>query len=286
MALTVGTLTLYREKSAFFDGAHPGPDLEEYARLIICANRVTWMLTNGPIKERLVVRGHNVPCTIRLTALIIDAFKTNPTALSTSNKTDWPQLFSDATSDYDKNYNPNLWYSVYSNGVKLAQSTEIDPAIDILEKEAQGAEIDEAFLKRMSTVITDRRSIRLRHDSIAAIILNQNSDGVRCAVLDRRKGKDAGFSFKIQNPPGKRVRVSSVLHMAADIFELQNLYSIVERVEKILSGEIPNTALPISLEQLGDLQTRNAQLTELVKSFNETFDISYRPAPPSYLPKM
>lgn len=286
MALKVGTLTLYREKSLFFDGAHPGPDLEEYARLNIRSNRITWLLTLNDTKYKLVIRGHNVPSTLRLSALIFDTFRADPTALQQDNTVDWESLFAEASSEYDTNFNPNRWYSIYVNGEKLAASIEIDPAIDTLEHKARGNEVDELFLKKIATEITDRRSIRLRHDSIAAIILSNMSDGIRCALIDRRPGKDAGFSFKIQNPPGKRTRVSAVLFMAADIFEMQNLYSIVARIEKVLSGELPKSAMPVSLDHVQAIQTRNHQLTELVRSGHDTFDISYRPAPPSYLPPL
>ncbi len=286
MAFTVGILTLYREKSLFFDGAHPGPDLEEYARLKICSNRVTWALGHGDKPTKLVVRGHNVPSTLRLCGLIYDLVRGNPTALNSGVNTNWDQLFADASSDYDTKFNPNRWFSVYANGERLAALSEIDPAIDMLEAKAKGNEIDEIFLKKMATEITDRRSIRLRHDSTAAIILNIMSDGIRCALIDRRPGKNAGFSFKIQNPPGKRIRVSAAIHMAADIFEMQNLYAIVSRVEKVLSGELPKSAMPISLDHVEAIQLRNSQLKELIKSGHDTYDISYRPAPPPYLPPL
>jgi len=284
MAFMAGELTLYREKSLFFDGAHPGPDLEEYARLKICANRITWLLVNGEVVVKLVIRGQSLPCCLRLAARVHDTFKADPMALGPLNDTDWNALFADAVSDYDRISNPDTWFSIYANGEKIAASTAIVPAIDELEAAAKGNEIDELFLKKMATVITDRRSIRLQHESTAAIILNPDNDGARCAVIDRRYGKDGGFSFRVNNPPKKRVRLSAIIYMAADIFELQNLYAIVSRVEKVLSGELPKTAMPISLEKVEAIQTRNLQLKELVKSFHESFDIAYRPAAPVYIP--
>jgi hypothetical protein len=285
MAQETGTLTLYREKTLFFDGAHPGPDLEPYAKLAIRANRIACKLTNDKKEAHLVVRGQNIPSTLRLAGLVIDAFKSDPSCLTPELAMRWQKMTENILSDFDRVYAPDSWFSIYSNGVKLySSSPEKAPALDLVEAEAKGAEITELLLKRLAPRLTDARQIRLRHDSRAAVVMNENSDGVRCAVIERRRGKDAAFSFHVQNPPKKRIRMSPVLFMAADLFEMQNLYALAERVKKVLSGEIPKTEIPISLDQVDAMQTRNLQLASLARVFHESHTVRYRPAPPSYLP--
>lgn len=284
MALETGTLTLYREKTLYFDGAHPGPDLEAYAKLAIRANRIACTLSDDKIRENLVVRGQNIPSTLRLAGLIIDAFKADPLCLAPGHGLNWQKLTETALSDYDREWNPESWFAVYSNGMRLFFSDQPMPALDLVEEEAKGAEITEALLKRLAPKLVTARQIRLRHDSRAAVVMNENSDGVRCAVIERRRGKDAAFSFHVQNPPKRRIRMSPVLFMAADLFEMQNLYALAERVKSALGGGTAKSALPISLDQVEAMQTRNLQLASLVRAFHESHAVRYRPAPPSYLP--
>ncbi|WP_337997970.1 hypothetical protein [Oleispirillum naphthae] len=282
MALDIGSLTLYREKTLFFDGAHPGPDLEPYAKLAIRANRVTFALRAGEQTERIVVRGQNVPSTLRLSGMILDSFKADPAAFQLLG---WGRLSGDALSDYDRAYMPESWFSLYANGIKLFSSYENAQAIDLVEEEAKGADVTEMLLKRLAPRLIDVRQVRLRHDSQAAIVMNENSDGVRCAVIERRRGKDAAYSFHVQNPPKKRIRLSAVAFMAADLFEIQNLYAVAERVAKSLAGAAQaEAAAAMSLDLVEAMQTRNLQLGSLVKAFHESHAVRYRPAPPAYLP--
>lgn len=284
MAQDVGSLTLYREKSLFFDGAHPGPDLEPFARLAIRSNRVVCALASEGKVRRLVVRGHNIPTTLRLAGRAIDAFKADPGALDGDSTIDWDTLYEAALSDYDRGFVPETWLAVYVDGARIFASRQLHPSLDMLEAETKGGEIDEALLKRLAPKIVDIRQTRLRHDSRAAVVMNDSSDGVRCAVVERRRGKDAAFSFHVQNPPKKRFRMSATLFMAADLFELQNLYALAERVQRALAELKGGGALPFSLDQVEAITTRNTQLAALIKGFHDTHAVRYRPAPPSYLP--
>jgi hypothetical protein len=283
MALETGTLTLYREKTLFFDGAHPGPDLEPYAKLAIRANRIACTLTDGKVKERLVVRGRFIPCTLRLVGQLIDRFKADPACLSPDGNLDWQNLVEAAVSDFDREFTRDCWFAVYSNGVRLFYSERPMPPLDVIEAAAKGAEPTEAMLKRLAPELTDVRQVRLRHDSRAAVVMNENSDGVRCAVIDRRRGKDAAFSFHVQSPPKKRLRMSPVLFMAADLFEMQNLYAQAERIKTSLGGAGKTTA-SAALDHAEAIHTRNLQLASLVRAFHEGHAVRYRPAPPAYVP--
>lgn len=286
MATAVGTLTLYREKTLFFDGAHPGPDLERFARLAIRSNRITCTLTAGPVIENIVVRGHNIPSCLRFAGFVLDAFKADPSAFHEHSTVDWNDLASRAISDFDGAFMPETWLSAYANGRKVfASQTQFgDTAMDALEREVKGGDIDEFLLKKQAAALTGLKQSRIRHDSQAAVVMNENTDGVRCAVIERRRGKDSAFSFQVMNPPKKRIRMTPVLHMAADLFEFQNLYAIAERVAKVLGGELPQAEMPIGLDQVEAMTTRNMQLTSLIKSFHEIHTVRYRPAPPAYLP--
>lgn len=284
MAQDVGTLTLYREKTLFFDGAHPGPDLEPFARLAIRSNRVVSALSSGGKVRRLVVRGHNIPTTLRLAGRLVDAFKADPAALDGDSAIDWQTLSDAVLSDYDRGFVPETWLAAYVDGTPLYASRPLHPAFDALEAETKGGEVNEPMLKRLAPRIVDIRQTRLRHESRSAVVMNESSDGVRCAVIDRRRGKDAAFSFHVQNPPKKRIRMSATLSMAADLFELQNLYALAERVQRALAEVKGGGALPFSLDQVEAITTRNTQLAALIQAFHETHAVRYRPAPPAYLP--
>lgn len=286
MAQDVGTLTLYREKSLFFDGAHPGPDVESFARLAIRSNRVVCGLSSDGRLRRLVVRGHNIPTTLRLAARLVDAFKADRMALDADTPVDWQTLYDAVISDYERRFVPETWLSVYVDGEPRFAShpaSAATAALDLLEAEVQGEEITEALLKRLAPKFVDIRQTRLRHESRAAVVMNERSDGVRCAVIERRRGKDGAFSFHVLNPPRKRIRMSAALLMAADLFEAQNLYSLAERLQKALISA-DRTAQEVSFDHVEAITGRNLQLVNLIKGFHETHQVRYRPAPPAYLP--
>ena len=284
MAQDVGTLTLYREKSLFFDGAHPGPDLEPFARLAIRSNRVVCPLNADGRVRQLVVRGHNIPTTLRLTGRLVDAFKADRMALDSDSAMDWTTLYDTVLSDYDRAFIPNTWLAAYVDGDRRFSSRLVEPALDLLEREVKGDEISEPLLKRLAPKLVDVRQTRLRHDSRAAVVMNESSDGVRCAVIERRRGKDAAFSFHVQNPPKKRMRMSAVLFMAADLFEMQNLYSLAERLAHALAAASHTHPPEASLDHVEAINTRNLQLSALIKAFHDSHNVRYRPGPPAYLP--
>lgn len=284
MAQDVGTLTLYREKSLFFDGAHPGPDLEPFARLAIRSNRIVCPLGADGRVRQLVVRGHNIPTTLRLAGRLIDAFKGDRMSLDADSALDWKTLHDAVLSDYDRAFVPKTWLSAYVDGECRFASRSFDPAIDLLEAEAKGNEISESLLKRLAPKLVDTRQTRLRHDSRAAVVMNESSDGVRCAVIERRRGKDAAFSFHVQNPPKKRIRLSAALLMAADLFEMQNLYALAERLARALANSADPHLPEVSLDHVEAINTRNLQLSALIKAFHETHNVRYRPNAPAYLP--
>ncbi len=284
MAQDVGTLTLYREKSLFFDGAHPGPDLEPFARLAIRSNRIVCPLNADGRLRQLVVRGHNIPTTLRLAGRLIDAFKADRMALDRDSAMDWNTLFDAVLSDYDRAFVPGTWMAVYVDGERRFSSRAMEPALDLLEAEAKGNEITEPLLKRLAPKLVDVRQNRLRHDSRAAVVMNENSDGVRCAVIERRRGKDAAFSFHVQNPPKKRMRMSAALFMAADLFEMQNLYALAERLARALAAAASTHPAEVSLDHVEAINTRNLQLSALIKAFHDSHNVRYRPAAPAYLP--
>ena len=284
MAQDVGTLTLYREKSLFFDGAHPGPDIEPFARLAIRSNRIICpLIADGRVRQ-LVVRGHNIPTTLRLAGRLVDAFKADRMALDGDSAMDWQTLYDTVVSDYDRAFVPNLWLTAYVDGERRFSSRTLDPSLDLLELEVKGDEISEPLLKRLAPKLVDVRQTRLRHDSRAAVVMNESSDGVRCAVIERRRGKDAAFSFHVQNPPKKRMRMSAALFMAADLFELQNLYALAERLARSLAAAAKTHLPEVSLDHVEAINTRNLQLSALIKAFHESHGVRYRPGAPAYLP--
>ena len=284
MAQDVGTLTLYREKSLFFDGAHPGPDLEPFARLAIRANRIVCPLNADGRVRQLVVRGHNIPTTLRFAGRLVDAFKADRMALDGDSAMDWQTVYDTVLSDYERSFVPGTWVSAYIDGERRFASRTVEPALDLLEAETKGDEITEALLKCLAPKIVDVRQTRLRHDSRAAVVMNETSDGVRCAVIERRRGKDAAFSFNVQNPPKKRMRMSAALFMAADLFEMQNLYALAERLARALAAAANTHPPEVSLEQVEAINTRNLQVSALIKAFHESHSVRYRPSAPAYLP--
>ena len=86
MASVISGITLFREKSTVHRFGFGGNHADDDAVLAVRSNRVTLPLKSGEITEQVVVRGQNVPATLRLTALVIEQFNRNPTIFVNESK--------------------------------------------------------------------------------------------------------------------------------------------------------------------------------------------------------
>src|SRR4051812_5774753 len=119
--IEIGNITLYREKSVVYRFVEmmddEGPREEPVMQLR--SNRVTI-----PVKTKLstvwvVVRGQNIPGTMRMSAVALDEIRRTPNVLVDGGSVDWHGAWVRRVPKYERDYNPQNWASLHVAGEEL-----------------------------------------------------------------------------------------------------------------------------------------------------------------------
>ena len=92
--IEIGTLTLFREKSIVHKFRELGDDEEQDDEpvLTIRSNRVTIPVKTKGGTNIVIVRGQNIPGTLRMTAVAVDEMRRDPNLLQDPGAADWDSL--------------------------------------------------------------------------------------------------------------------------------------------------------------------------------------------------
>src|SRR5437868_15300404 len=104
--LEFGNITLYREKSIvyrFVDNDDDAPREEPVMELR--SNRVTIPVKTKLSTVSVVVRGQNIPGTMRMAAIVLDEVRRDPNVLNDGGSVDWHGSWERKVSKYERDYN-------------------------------------------------------------------------------------------------------------------------------------------------------------------------------------
>lgn len=283
MAAILTGLTLYREKSTVrrFDVADEGDSIVFQVR----SNRISLSLKSGPIDETVVVRGQNIPSTLRVASLVIEQFNRNPTLFSdeTTTHLEWAEMWKPRVSSYEKQFASESWVSVHYEGGTVF-TTNPSPQIDEMERMAMGGEINEDVIRAVCTNFHgSMEDIVVHHDSQTAVVFSPFKEYHRAAILERRSGKTGSFAVSAFHPPkpGKPVRYSGFINFCADIVEALTLKVFLERI-RVMVEENKVYGSAITPAQVAGAMGRKRDLMQFVQSYERANRISYRPDRPEF----
>ncbi|TAL31983.1 MAG: hypothetical protein EPN97_10160 [Alphaproteobacteria bacterium] len=277
--------SLVREKIVFIDDAAP-PDIDdmEEGPNVVRSNRVFLKLGDKGTAEKVVVRAQNMHTTLRMASKVLaDYFKNGP--LSDRAKSfDWDEYWAAMLSNYEREFNPYNWAAVYING-KPVFRTKTSPFVDVVEqcalltvdnydatmKVAQGA------LKKVG------KAMRIKHSTSVAAVLTDNGEVMRCGFLYRADGNDLAFNFGASGGemPG---RIVQSVGIAAALLEALNLRYITKKLQEKL-GETSGMKSTAEANQLRGATGRLVALDKGISSFEELYDVRYRPEKPVFFGK-
>lgn len=282
--MEIGSITLYREKSTVHRfTANAGAKGDEPA-LQIRSNRVTI-----PIKTRVdnimaVVRGQNVPSTLRMAALVVDEFRRDESLLHDAAGHDWETFWARKVSNYESDYNPDNWVSLHVGGQTVFSTREGKDAVDILESIALGVEITEDLvLKASGRLLGNVEDLVVEHDMQTAFVFQPFSSYLRAAILERRDRKSGSFAISVYHPsPQKPVRLSHFMSFCADMMETLTLKSFLDRVQELIATNKINQA-GITPSQVQATRNRRRELIEAIENFERANKVVYRPERPPFV---
>lgn len=282
--LEIGNLTLYREKSTVHRFAELGDGESDEPVLDIRSNRVTVPLKLGGTSYSCVIRGQNVPSTLRMTGMVVDQFRRDPTTVQEAGEVDWESRWVRRLSTYELEYNPNNWISIHMEGETVYTSGEnILPVIDEIENLAGGGDVSDSIIMEASNnVLGALEDLVVEHDSQTAFVFTPFAAYHRAAVLQRQGGKTGSFAISVYHPtPKKPVRLSFFLGMVADTMEALTLTSFLSRVQKMVDDDTIDAA-GITPTQVSAARNRKRDLMQQISGFERAHKVTYRPERPSF----
>ena len=176
--LEIGTITLYREKSVIHKMesglGDDGSDEERQAPVLsLRSNRVTIPVKTKMATIPVVVRGHNIPGTMRMAAVVVDEIRRDPNALQDARDVDWETFWRRKLSKYENDYVREAWVAVYVGGQLAFASVENDiiKTLTEIESLAVGADVTDALVQEAAAnVLGALEDLVVEHDSQTAIV--------------------------------------------------------------------------------------------------------------------
>jgi hypothetical protein len=282
--LEFGTITLYREKSTVhkFSSRDDGKGNEPV--LVLRSNRVTIPIKTTVDNINVVVRGQNVPSTLRMTALVIDEFRRDPGLLHDAGALDWESFWARKVSAYENDYNPDIWVSLYVGSQLMFTTRQTKDAVDVVESVAGKDEVTEdVILKAAGRLVGDTEDLVVEHDLQTAFVFQPFSTYHRAAILERRDRKAGSFAISVFHPtPQKPVRLSHFIAFCADMMETLTLKSFLDRVQDLIAKNKINQS-GIMPSQVQATRNRRRELMEAIDTFEKANKVNYRPERPKFV---
>jgi len=280
----ISGLTLFREKSTIHRLGASGDDVDDDSIVTVRSNRVSLSLKVGRFRENIVVRGQNIPATLRLAALVIEHFHKDPTIFTDEGRlteAEWRDLWARRVSSYERQFIPESWVALHHNGEAVFTTTPTSQ-IDEIERLAQGGDIDEELIHKVSQRLfgTDD-DVVTQHDSQTAVVFTPFKDYHRAAILERRNGRTGSFAVSAHHPPKPRrnVRYSGFINYCADIIEAMNIKLFLERLKQMVEDN-QLSGPPVTPDRVAAAMGRKRELIQFLASFERANKITFRPERP------
>lgn len=282
-----GALTLYREKSVVYRYMEELGDDDEVGEdrpvLDIRSNRITMPVKTKVSTVAVVVRGQNIPSTMRMSAVVLDEIRRDSNILRDGHAVDWYSMWRRRVSKYENDYNPANWVSLHIGGEEIFSSREDNAAIREIEALAVGEETtNDLILEAVQNVLGALEDFAVEHDSQTAFVLTPGADGHRASIMERRAFKSSAFSMSVKHPtPQNAVRLSHFMNMSADVMELLTLKSFLDRVQEMAQANTL-TKSSITPTQIQMARARRQTLIETIETFEKVNKVVYRPERPNF----
>lgn len=272
--------SLVREKIIFTEGAI-GDAGDGKEPVVIRSNRMFLRLGKSPELEKVVIRSQNMHTTLRLAAKVLGGFYEEGLILPRAKPFDWSKQWEESLSSYEKDFNPGIWAAVYINGRSVFK-TVTSPFVDVIEKCAlltidnydATMEVTEGALKQIG------HAMRINHNSNVAAVFTDFGESMRCGIIHRTDKKDVAFNFTAAGGD-QQTRIIQSIGATAAFLEAFNLrFTIHALREKIRAGAAK--AASHENNQVRSAIIRQGAINKAIRTFEEVYDVKYRPAKPDF----
>ncbi|MFA7430947.1 MAG: hypothetical protein WCZ23_12375 [Rhodospirillaceae bacterium] len=285
MAAVISPITLFREKSTVHRFGFSGAEGGDEAVLSIRSNRVTLNLKSSGIQETVVVRGQNIPSTLRLTSLVVERFNRHPTIFSDEDVTqqDWLENWIQRVSSYERQFMQESWVSLHHEG-RTVFTTNPSVSIEEIEMLAVGGDVNDTVVRNAaSRLLGSNDDMVTEHDSQTAVVFTPFATYHRAAILERRGGRTGSFAVSAHHPqkPKKPVRYSGFISLCADMIEALTLKVFLDRIKQMVE-ENRVSGPTITPAQVAGAMGRRRDLMQFVVGYERANKLTYRPERPEF----
>lgn len=280
----IGTLTLFREKSIVHQFAEL--DAEDGARdvpvMTLRSNRITIPVKTKMSTIMAIVRGQNIPGTMRMAAVVVEETRRDPNILQDARSFDWDAQWRRRVSKFEIDYNPANWVSLHLGGDEIFSSRDENDAISQVEELAAGADVTDAIVSEAAAnVLGALEDLVVEHDSQTAFVFTPFPAYLRAAILERRDRKTGSYAVSAYHPsPQRPVRLSAFIGFCADMAEALTHKSFLDRVQELIAtNAIGNAGITPALVQA--TRNRRRDLMHQIENFEGANKVVYRPERPN-----
>ena len=278
-----GNITLFREKSVvyrFVDSDEEDAPTDEPV-LSLRSNRVTIPVKTKLSTVSVVVRGQNIPSTMRMTAVVLDEIRRDSNVLVDGGAADWNGSWLRRLSKYEADYNRENWVSVHIAGDEIYASRDDNAAIREIESLALNVDVtDDIVMETAHTILGALDDYAVEHDSQTAFSLVPGAANHRASILERRDRKTGATSISAIHPtPQTPVRLSAFMSFCADIMEAMTIKSFLDRVQEMAVDNVL-TKSGITPTQVTAARTRHGDILKTIDNFEQANKVAYRPERP------
>lgn len=273
--------SLYREKFLIKDkecADASGKDIE------VNTNRILFVLGSGKNKEEVVVRTKRAYLSMILASRILrDYFyEDKDPLLKRIIPVEWDALWSSTLSDYEKQYNADIWSAVYINGEPYFNFDEPE-LLNVIEKCAYVVannyddipETLEAMIEKAGKVKT------VEYETARASDVKFEGDATICNVTNHHNEKE--YELKIFDGEGKEEDndklIEESLLLCAAYLEMFDLKAFIAEVQaKLDASEIDDKH--DDARKMRNALARTIKVSDYIKEMEKEHNVEYSPERP------
>ncbi len=277
--------TLLREKFVLRD---PAGDLSDTPPVIALSNRMVLPLAqSGAVDEAetFVVRTQNMHSCTRLCAAIAKEYFERGSITKRVMPFRWDTLWRDVIKGYEKDWNPDIWCSIYYKGRVVFEEGNRHPFLDIIEQcdaVNGGSGYAQSVLFAEKAFQQAGKEMKIEHDSNIALIVSVKEDEAKCGVILRGANKKTTFNYTVKKRKGgDDVRIPTILTVSAAFLEGVQLAFGVGMINK-------KRAIGL-LEKFSDEDRKGKRgaerlvnLSSAIEGLERKYTVLYRPDRPEF----
>lgn len=275
--------SLLREKFTIHDPLDT--EAETGAPVLALSNRMVLDLVskNGLNRERFIIRSQNMHSCVRLAARMFRTYHTSGPILVRAKEFDWDTMWEQIVNEYEYEFNPQRWASIYSNGKLLFEVGERHAFLDVIEKcdALNKGEYEKAIPVAESAFRQLGREVRIEYDANVALVTDMDDKQARCGVILRGPNRTTTFNFAVFPKQEPVLNIPQILTASAAFLEgVQLAFMIGMNNEKIRLGIIDRFSHDEKMTR--EARRRLSRLNAEIANLETACEVRYRPERPEF----